>query len=194
MVEGSYGQSHLAKLLLRSERLSSRFQMRFGRVLDDGGKLDAKHREDRVDDGDDGGRLVAHHLDVVLGTSPLGSPCSTLDREDRHSGDQPQTHLNRPVAGHILRSDSQSSAIEVNANLALRKSIFGHGAFSLAGPLQTVVALSIAGTVVHIFSILLRQLHLPNLLVGDGLLNWSSQGIHGHDGRYSHHIEKVCSN
>ena len=41
-----------AKLSIQSN--DTRITHRFGRVLDDGGKLDAKHREDRVDDGDDG--------------------------------------------------------------------------------------------------------------------------------------------
>jgi hypothetical protein len=41
-------QCHLAKLLLRRVRLSSRFQMWFGRILDSRSKLEAEHRDDRV--------------------------------------------------------------------------------------------------------------------------------------------------
>merc|ERR1719370_1764280 len=97
-------QCHLAKLLLGRVRLSSRFQMWFGRILNSRSKLEAEHRDDRVDDEDNDRRLIANNFNV-LGTSPPSSSCSALDRGDRDSADQSQSHLNWPVAGHILCGD-----------------------------------------------------------------------------------------
>merc|ERR1711990_674630 len=64
--------------------------MWFGRILNSRSKLEAEHRDDRVDDGDNDRRLIANNFNV-LGTSPPSSSCSALDRGDRDSADQSQS-------------------------------------------------------------------------------------------------------
>merc|ERR1711951_91600 len=84
-------QSHLPKLLLWSERLSPRLQVRLGRVLNSRSKFNANIGEDRVDSSHQHGRRTGDRLDV-LGPSPLCSPSSSLQREKRKNCSCTKTH------------------------------------------------------------------------------------------------------
>merc|ERR1740121_1221203 len=89
------GQGHLSKLLLWGEGLCPRLQVRLGGILNSRGKLNANEGEDGVDSSHQHGRrATGDHLNV-LGSSPLGSPSSSLQREKRKNCSSTKSHLHR---------------------------------------------------------------------------------------------------
>merc|ERR1712111_283528 len=163
-------QGHLSKLLLRSERLGTRLQVRLGRILKSRSKLNANIGEDRVDNSHQHGRRTGDHLNV-LGPSPLSSPNSSLQREKRKNCSCTKTHLHWLEARQVLRGHGESSIGIVDAHIALSQGIFKHGALSLASPLQAIITVHLTWTVVTIILFVLRQLHITKLLVDDILID-----------------------
>merc|ERR1719167_257494 len=174
------GQGHLAELLLRGVGHGARLEVWFGRVLQGRDQLEPRVGENRVGHVNDGRKRTAKTSLAALHSSPPGSPCCSLNRGDGKDGGHPKTQLHRLVAGQVLRGDRQGSPEKVQAHFALSQLILGDGAISLTCPLEAVVAIGLAGTVVPIFFVF-RQLHLSELLV-DNRLNINRvrlQGGHG---------------
>merc|ERR1719394_38950 len=191
------GQGHLTELLLRGVGHSARLEVWFGRVLQGRDQLVPHVGENRVGHVNDGRKWTAKTSLAALHSSPPGSPCCSLNRGDRKDGGHTQTQLHRLVAGQVLRGDRQGSPEEVQAHFALSQLVLGDGALSLTCPLEAVVAVGLAGTIVPIFFVF-RQLHLSKLLVHNRL-NISRVGLQGghgsnrvlgrHDGKTSFKID-----
>merc|ERR1719228_2630888 len=167
------GQRHLSKLLLWSEGLSPRLRVRLRRVLNGRSQLNANIGEDGVDGSHQHGRRpTGDHLDV-LGTSPLGSSSSSLQREERKNSSCTKSHLNRLEARQVLCGHRDRSISIVDAHVTLSQGVFKHSTLSLASPFQAVITVHLTWTVVAIVLFILRQLHVTKPLVDDVLLNGS---------------------
>merc|ERR1719474_1464758 len=174
------GQGHLAELLLRGVGHGARLEVWFGRVLQGRDQSEPRVGENKVGHVKDGRKRTAKTSLAALHSSPPGSSCCSLNRGDRKDGGHTKTQLHSLVAGQVLSSHRHSSPKEVQAHFALSQLVLGDGALSLTCPLEAVVAVGLAGTIVPIFFIF-RQLHLSKLLV-DNRLNICRvrlQGRHG---------------
>merc|ERR1719430_410405 len=158
------GQGHLAELLLRGVGHGARLEVWFGRVLQGRDQLVPRVGENKVGCVNNGRKRTAKTSLAALHSSPPGSSCCSLNRGDRKDGGHTQTQLHRLVAGQVLRGNRHSGPEEVQAHFALSQLVLGDGALSLTCPLEAVVAVGLAGTIVPIFFVF-GQLHLSKLLV-----------------------------